>query len=813
VDLTGLTITKSGQHPQDFAVVTLPTAPVAAGGSTSFLVHASPSAFGARTATLQISNNDSNENPFSIHLTATGISGVSPVTDKPAVTGITFDGATLKAVVNASDSERRVFFDYGTTTSYGIRVAAVPATVTGSSPTNISVVVSGLLPNTLYHFRVRAEGVLGSANGADMTFTTLNRPPMAVNDTAQALPLGKITIPVLSNDSDPGDVMNIASFTQPAASVGKVVKVGTSFEFTPAASFAGGSFTYVVGDANKGKSIAATVTLALAQCTLGPDADIPAHSPPPYELTVNATAPWSVIESLPWLSFAPPAPGSTSVTFIPLPNTAKTPRTGKVVIGGKTHTVTQRGVTDEPVLSVPSPIPLAAISASYELAIPTQNGPVTYTATGLPKGLTLSNVTGKITGYPTEAKTSAVTVKAKNVMGDSNTISFGLTVLPFPPTMAGSYSAIIEDATLLTDKLGGLMTMSVTSTGRVTGMLKLGAGSHAFTGSLNTAANPASPDPDHAVLKTSVKRTGKPNVDLTINMNTPGTDLIAGEVTLPGAQPVSVGLAGSRHVWHSTSRPADAFKGYFTIALQPTSTATDIPQGDGFLTFTVSPAGAVSWSGQLADGTSIPAQSAALWVDGRLPLFALLYGGKGSLNRHLSIAPNTRTVTGSPYWHKKPQTMRAFGSGFAPTALLAAGGEYLAPASGKTLLNRTAPATFVLYFLDGGINDVKNFIYLDQVFTMSDKHVLSTAGANPEQVKLTKIDVSKGTFTGSMTLKDPNPNNASLPEVSRPVTFQGVVVPSLNLGTGYFLLPSIIGSPVNVKTSPMTSGQVRIQSL
>ena len=606
VDLTGLAITMVGQHPGDFTVVAPPTAPVVPGGSTSFTVQASPSAFGARTATLRIANNDSNESPFSINLTATGVSSHLPATAKPAVTGITFEGATLKAEVNASGSERRVFFEYGTTTSYGSRVAAVPETVTGSTPTNVSAVVSGLLPNTLYYFRVRAEGVLGSANGADKTFTTLNRPPVVVNDTAQALPSGRISIPVLSNDSDPGDVLNIASFKPPAASVGKVVKVGSSLEFTPAASFAGGSFTYVAGDANKGKSTAATVTLTLAECTLGPDAEIPAHIPPPYELTVNATAPWSVIESLPWLSFVPPAPGATSVTFIPLPNTSKTPRTGKVVIGGKTHTVTQSGVTDAPALTVPSPIPQAAISANYDLAIPTQNGPVTYTTTGLPKGMKLSNETGRISGSPTEAKTSTVTVKAKNVMGDSNTISFDINVLPFPPTMAGSYSASIESDAALTDKLGGMMTMTLTKTGAATGTLKLGTGSHSFTGRLNTAVAPSAPDPEHAVLLVNVKRTGKPAVTLTVQMNSPETDLITGNVILPGATPASAELTGGRHVWHASSRPVDDFKGYFTSALKPTSPASDIPQGDGFLTFTVNPAGAVSWSGQLADGTAIP---------------------------------------------------------------------------------------------------------------------------------------------------------------------------------------------------------------
>jgi hypothetical protein len=42
------------------------------------------------------------------------------------------------------------------------------------------------------------------------------------------------------------------------------------------------------------------------------------------------------------------------------------------------------------------------------------------------------------------------------------------------------------------------------------------------------------------------------------------------------------------------------------------------------------------------------------------------------------------------------------------------------------------------------------------------------------------------------------------------VNFSGVLLPGSGLGTGYFLLPGIVGPPANVTTSPMTSGQVRV---
>ncbi len=133
-------------------------------------------------------------------------------------------------------------------------------------------------------------------------------------------------IPVLANDIDPGDVLGIASFTQPAAAAGMVTKVGNTLVFTAAAGFAGGTFSYVTGDFFKAKSSAATVTLTLGTCNIEPDVTIPADSPP-YALAVTASGPFGVIENTSWLSFLPPAANATSVTFIPAPNASKTART------------------------------------------------------------------------------------------------------------------------------------------------------------------------------------------------------------------------------------------------------------------------------------------------------------------------------------------------------------------------------------------------------------------------------------------------------------------------------------------------------
>ena len=805
--LTGLSMTKTGPDQSLFTVSALPDSTIYANMGMTFTVQVSVPAKGVKTAVLHIASNDRDESSYDITLTATGVTAIVPVATTMAATGVTVHEATLRGSVNANNLERMVFFDYGLTTKYGDIVEATPVTLTGTSLTNVSVAIGGLLPHTKYNFRVRASSSMGSAAGVNMTFTTPNNAPVATDDSVAALPLSKVVIPVLSNDRDPdGDTLSIASFTQPGAAVGTVAKVGGGLVFTPSAAFTGGSFTYVASDVVGAKSNGATVTLTLGTCNMGPDVNIPSDSPP-YDLSVSATAPFSVIESIPWLSFEPPWPGAAAVRFIPAPNPTKTSRTGTVKIGGKTHTVIQAGIPNVAFLEAPAVVPDGVISGYYDLPIVTHNGPVTYTVTGLPKGLTLSNSTGRITGFPTEAVRSSVIVSAANVQGISNTVRFDIIVRPFPASLVGSYSATIADSGSETDFIGGLMTMTVTSTGGVTGTLKLGTGSHSFTGRLNTAVDPLNLDPDHAALNVSVKRAGKPAVDLQVNMNAPSNDLISGLVDL-GAE-----LTGSKHVWNAATRPADAFKGRYTVALQPPDDVEGIlPQGDGFLTYNVTAAGAVSWSGQLADGTIITAQTATLWANGDLPLFALLYSGKGALNQRINIAPNTKLVSGAPHWFKTPQAanVRAYAGGFGPISLTAVGAEYLPPVAGKTLLNITAPGTAKIDFSDGGLGDVSQFADLDQVFSVSAAHAATFAGVNPAQVKLTKIDVTIGTFIGTMTLKDNNPFNTALPQVSRPVNFSGVLLPGSGLGTGYFLLPGIAGPPANVTTSPMTSGQVRV---
>jgi hypothetical protein len=107
------------------------------------------------------------------------------VTATPSTTG-----ATLNATIYPYGAETHYRFEYGPTSSYGTSVpvpdgdvgaAAYPATATGMQT------ITGLSPNTTYHYRLVASNSVGPATGpetVDKTFTTTGTPPSIVADPA-----------------------------------------------------------------------------------------------------------------------------------------------------------------------------------------------------------------------------------------------------------------------------------------------------------------------------------------------------------------------------------------------------------------------------------------------------------------------------------------------------------------------------------------------------------------------------------------------------------------------------------------------------
>jgi trimeric autotransporter adhesin len=99
-------------------------------------------------------------------LTATG----TPVVTTNPATNVTSSSATLNGSLDPHGLTTSVYFQYGTTTSYGSTTAS--QTKTGNTYQSVSANISGLAASTTYHFRIVAINSGGTRYGSDRTFTT-----------------------------------------------------------------------------------------------------------------------------------------------------------------------------------------------------------------------------------------------------------------------------------------------------------------------------------------------------------------------------------------------------------------------------------------------------------------------------------------------------------------------------------------------------------------------------------------------------------------------------------------------------------------
>lgn len=72
VDLS-VSVSISGTHASEFTVISDPLSPISGGDSTTFTVRFDPDAAGTRTATISITNNDPDENPYDFAIQGTGL--------------------------------------------------------------------------------------------------------------------------------------------------------------------------------------------------------------------------------------------------------------------------------------------------------------------------------------------------------------------------------------------------------------------------------------------------------------------------------------------------------------------------------------------------------------------------------------------------------------------------------------------------------------------------------------------------------------------------------------------------------------------
>lgn len=112
---------------------------------------------------------------------------VPPSVGAVTPSSVTEQAATFTAPVGANSQASSYYFEYGTTTEYGVRTALASAG-SGPSPAPVSAVVGSLAAGTVYHVRAVAENASGTTYGPDQTFQT-TLPPAATTQPAAAVSL------------------------------------------------------------------------------------------------------------------------------------------------------------------------------------------------------------------------------------------------------------------------------------------------------------------------------------------------------------------------------------------------------------------------------------------------------------------------------------------------------------------------------------------------------------------------------------------------------------------------------------------------
>lgn len=99
------------------------------------------------------------------------------VTSAPA-TSVTSTSAVLNGTVDPEGQDATYYFQYGTTTAYGLQTAPASAG-SGTSQVAVNAQVTALIASTIYHFRLVSTSSGGISYGTDETVGTVGSPTAA----------------------------------------------------------------------------------------------------------------------------------------------------------------------------------------------------------------------------------------------------------------------------------------------------------------------------------------------------------------------------------------------------------------------------------------------------------------------------------------------------------------------------------------------------------------------------------------------------------------------------------------------------------
>lgn len=723
------------------------------------------------------------------------LSGVLPakaIVSTEAPTNIKGTSATLNGTVNTQGTAGTFWFEYGTTTSYGTKVPLTAGPLAaGSTAVLKSASVTGLLPDTDYHYRIVATNGGGTTEGGDFTFHTGPHPKILDQPDDVLAGIGEIaSFMVQSSGTLSGTPVTYAWLKN---SVGTALGKQATYTIPKVALSHGGSYAVRV---TKAPDSVLSTAAKLGVISLA-DTDVSANEGATITLTLPNAAPAGALsfqwqkDSVNLVNDSRISGATTSKLVITQATNADDGDYQCVVTMGSlpaknsgTFTVS---VLMRPVITPPTLGPWTTngfLVASQQV---TATGATSFFAANLPEGITINKTTGKLTGRPINDGIYNIIFTAKNAAGTSAPLTVPVTVLAPEPETVGSFHGLI-DREPSNEELGGSVSLTISSTGAVTGKIIHAGRSYSFLSKLSDL-----PSATRTITPTAI--TGTPAITATFTL-TEATGVITGTVG-PVSPAITAAVNGKRMT------PALlATQGRYNLGFSPTvadSTDIALPQGSGFGTLTVAGSGTATWVCRLGDNNvtgAVFTVVSGLAADGTVPLHQSLYAvGSGSAQGWLTIS-GAQVITEQSFdWLKlnKPgnSTSRSYKTGFALHSLEADGAKYVKPATNQRVLGLSTDAA-ELEFTMGGLPAT-----LTQALTLPATNVPTISSPNPNTVTL-KLDLTLGTFSGSFIVPDAVPANV------RKVTFLGVLLPHANQGIGQFQLPQL----PNPTTSALLSGRV-----
>ncbi|MBV8991458.1 MAG: hypothetical protein JO372_23095 [Solirubrobacterales bacterium] len=136
------------------------------------------------------------------------VTGVAQAASSPGVatgpaSSIGDTSAVLHGSVNPNGRATNYYFQWGLTAAYGA-TGHLHSAGSGTVARAVTATATGLIPGTVYHYRIVAASRFGTSIGADRTFKTSGHPPPGVS-TGPAISIGKFTATVTGAVSTNGE--------------------------------------------------------------------------------------------------------------------------------------------------------------------------------------------------------------------------------------------------------------------------------------------------------------------------------------------------------------------------------------------------------------------------------------------------------------------------------------------------------------------------------------------------------------------------------------------------------------------------------